>query len=67
MVCTQVTVGGGVPKKYDCINNVCVESAGGQYSDDTCAGACKKKDDTTMYLLAAVGVGLAYLLVRRTK
>lgn len=63
MICSQVTVGDGTTKNYDCVNGTCVESTGGQYSENTCAGACKKKDDTSMYIIGgAIVLGLAWLL-----
>ncbi len=68
MICSQVTVDDGTTKNYDCINGVCTETLGGQYTEPTCAGACKPSgDNTSLYILAAVGVGLAYLLFGRSK
>lgn len=64
MICSQVTIEEpGTGKQYDCINGVCVESSGGKYTEPTCAGACKKKDDNGSYIIMGVGIlALAWLL-----
>ena len=62
MVCTTMTIG-TIEKKYDCINGICVESAGGQYTEPTCAGACKPAGDNTgLYILGAAALLGAYFL-----
>ena len=65
MICSQIEV---TEKRYECVNGTCTETVGGQYTEPTCAGNCKPAGgDSSLYILAAVGLGLAYLLFGRDK
>lgn len=61
MICSQITVE-QTGNNYDCVNGTCTKTVGGQYTEPTCAGACKKKDNTEMLVLAGVALLGAYLL-----
>jgi len=59
----------GIVPKYGCVNNVCIPKVGGQYTESTCAGACKQATSSgnsgLIMVAGLVGLGLALMKGRK--